>query len=245
MRINQRWHQILGTCDGVALSATADCNAFALETGAGLVLFDAGAGMGETGALPALAAAGFPDDLQHLFLTHAHADHAGGAALLAARYGMPIHAGSLTAQWLAAGDEDKLSLPGARAAGIYPPDYRLRPVAVDRIVAEKTSIRIGDAEIVPLATPGHSLDHWSYLVRIDGSATLVAGDAIFAGGKIVLQDTWDSGVAESCASIRKLAALEFDAFLPGHGPLVLAHAPEHLEAAMQRIDRLLPPLNFV
>lgn len=245
MRINGRWHQILGTHEGTRLSAASDCNAFGLETSTGLVLFDAGAGIDPADQHFGLVASGFPDGAAHLFLTHGHADHSGGAAALASRHGMPIHAGPLTAQWLAAADEARVSLPAARRAGIYPPSYVFEAVHVQHIVADGIAIRIGDAEVVPIATPGHSADHWSYLVRVDGQTTLVAGDALFAGGSVILQDTWDSSVADSCASIRRLATFTFDAFLPGHGPPVLAGAGSHVATAMQRIDRLLPPLNFI
>ncbi len=245
MRIDERWHQILGTHDGEPLSGVGDCNAFGLETTEGLVLFDAGTAIDPGEQRRALSEAGFRDGPRHLVLTHAHADHAGGAAALAASYGTVIHAGPLTAQWLTVGDEASISLPVARSAGIYPPDYRLTATAVDHVVADGVAVRIGDAEILPLATPGHSADHFSYLVRAGGRVTLVGGDAIFAGGTIVLQDTWDSSVADSCASIRRLATLSFDALLPGHGPAILADARSHVAQAMERIDRLLPPLNFI
>ena len=244
MRLNDRWHQILGVHDGGRLSGAADCNAYGLETSAGLVMFDAGAGIRPAAQLSALDGAGFPGGPQHLFLTHAHADHSGGAADLVSRYGMPVHAGKLTARWVGDGAEDKFSLPVARRAGVYPPDYAFRAVRVDRVLDSASTIRIGDAEITAIATPGHSADHMSYLVRVDGQASLIAGDAIFAGGTIVLQDTWDSSVADSCASIRRLAGFEFERLLSGHGPLVLERAREHVEIAMERISRLLPPRNL-
>jgi glyoxylase-like metal-dependent hydrolase (beta-lactamase superfamily II) len=245
MRLAGRWHQIFGAHDGALLSTGGDCSAFGLETDEGLVLFDAGTGLDAADQPRALAAAGFPEGPRHLLLTHGHADHAGGAALLVARYRTTLHAPPLTAQWLAAADEAKISLSVARRAGIYPPDYVLRPATADRIVAAGAAFHIGGAGILPVATPGHSADHFSYLVRSDGHSVLVGGDALFAGGTIVLQDTWDSSVSDSCATIRRLATLAFESFLPGHGPAVLGDAPSHLALAMARVDRLLPPLNFL
>lgn len=245
MRINQRWHQIFGTHEDVVLSHPVDCNAYGIETSDGLVLFDAGTGIDPVGQRTALSAAGFSDGPRHLFLTHGHADHSGGTAALAEYSRATIHAGPLTAQWLAAGDEAKVSLSAARRAGVYPAAYDWRAISLDHIVANSVPILIGDVEITPLATPGHSADHLSYLVKAEGQVVLVAGDAIFAGGTILLQDTWDSSVADSCASIRRLSALQLDAILPGHGPAVWKGAQSDIAKAMQRIDRLLPPANFI
>ncbi len=243
MHIHGRWHQLLGSHAGTQLSHQADCNTFGLATSAGLILFDAGSGID----LPrgAFEAAGFPQGPSHILLTHGHADHSGGAAGLAATYGATLHAGELTALWLDEGNEDRISLPAARRAGVYPPDYRFAAVRVDQLVRSGAPIAIGEAMITPVATPGHSADHLSYLVEADGETVLVGGDAIFAGGTVVLQDTWDSSVAQTCESIRMLSALSFDVLLAGHGPCVLTQARSVIDIAMARVARLLPPLNFL
>ena len=245
MQISKRWHQILGSHAGGVLSTATDCNVFAVETSAGLVVFDAGAGIDPQVQRRAFEDAGFGNGAKHLFLTHGHADHAGGAQALVHRCEASVHAGPLTALWLATGDEEKVSLQGPRRAGVYADDYVFGPVMVDHPVADGVAITIGDVEIVPIATPGHSADHYSYLVHMVGETTLIAGDALFAGGTVILQDTWDSSVADTCASIRKLAGRRFNALLSGHGPPVLDNAASHVAKAMQRIDRLLPPLNFI
>ncbi|MDB5527440.1 MAG: fold metallo-hydrolase [Devosia sp.] len=245
MRISDHWHQILGTCGEQLLSAATDCNAFALETDNGLVLFDAGAGQHAAVQTRAFAAAGFPGGPTHMFLTHAHADHAGGAADIKERYGATLYAGPLTAQWLGAADEAKVSLPAARRAGVYPQSYVYRAAETDRIVHQGAVLSIGGVEIRALTTPGHSADHFSYLVRKGGITTLIAGDAIFSGGKVVLQDTWDCSVAQTCQTIRSLFALDFNALFAGHGPFVLDNGKAHVAAAMERVDSLLPPLNLL
>lgn len=246
MQISDRWHQIFGTLDGLQLSAAGDCNAFGLWAPSGLILFDAGAGGDLEAQRRALTVAGFGQGPAHLLLTHGHADHSGGAAALVEAYHTRLYAGALTADWLSTGDETKISLPSARRAGIYATQYQYRPAATDTIIHDLAAIRIDDVTITPLATPGHSADHFSYLVQVDGDLPmLVAGDAVFANGTIVLQDTWDCSVADSCQSIRRLATIEFDALLPGHGPFLPERGRTAVETAMARIERLLPPLNFV
>ena len=64
---------------------------------------------------------------------------------------MPVHAGELTAQWVGSGAEDRFSLPVARRAGVYPPDYVFRPVRIGEVRADASTFRIGDAEITAIA----------------------------------------------------------------------------------------------
>ena len=53
---------------------------------------------------------------------------------------------------------------------------------------------------------------------------LLGGDAIFAGGKLLLQATADCDLRQSLETVQRLAAVSFDALLPGHGPIVLSDA---------------------
>lgn len=245
MRLTSLCHQVLGECSGKRLSHASDCNAFVVETSHGPVMFDAGSGYDLDLTFNALADAGFPNGPRHLFLTHAHADHAGGAGAISRACGTRLHAATLTREWLLTGDENRTSLAEARKRGVYPVDYKPEiPIAIDLIHSGAT-IKIGEVVITPIASPGHSADHHCYLVSTTAGTVLVAGDAIFADGKVILQDTWDSFVRETCASIRGLSLLTFDALLPGHGASILVDAKRPLAAAMERIDRLLPPLNLL
>jgi glyoxylase-like metal-dependent hydrolase (beta-lactamase superfamily II) len=243
MRLAEGWHLLLGRDGDRVLSDSLDCCAYGLETSAGTVMFDAGAGRDAAVLERAVSAAGIAGP-RTLLLTHGHADHSGGAAFIARRYGAEILAGAQTAEWLEAADEAAVSLPKAKIAGIYPRDYRLRACRVNRRLAAGEELVIGDASIRAIATPGHSLDHFSFLVHAYGVTALVAGDAIFAGGTVILQDSWDCSVPETCATIRKLAVLDFDLLLPGHGPPVIENGRGVVDLALQRVSRSLPPRNL-
>ncbi|SER54074.1 Glyoxylase, beta-lactamase superfamily II [Faunimonas pinastri] len=239
-------------CDGIYLVASGgsgfdlshdlDCNAWLMDAGDGLVLFDTGAGS-EPGALAeAIRDDGLdPATLHTIFLTHAHADHSGGTvSLLRDAPAAQVTCGVRTAEILKAKDERLISLDRARG-GYYPLDYAWEAPAVHRVLEADLSSRFGALEVTLIETPGHSADHCSFLVKDRGRTSLISGDALFAGGRIFLQEIEDCSVAQAIATVRKLAELPFETFLPGHGLFSLRNGSRHAQAGRQYADRNVPP----
>jgi glyoxylase-like metal-dependent hydrolase (beta-lactamase superfamily II) len=219
-----------------------DCHVYLLDGDDELALVDCGAGMGLDRILENVRADGFdPRQIRHLLLTHAHGDHAGGASRARSTLSLQVIAAAEAAAWLRAGDERAISLDLARHAGIYPDDYHLNPCPVDVEVREGDAIAVGDLDVRVYDTPGHSRGHCSYLFSDGNRSCLFAGDAVFFGGRILLQATWDCSVQESVATVRKLSELRLDVLLAGHASLVLSDAQRHLDLAMGWVNRLLPP----
>lgn len=247
MRIEPSLYLIGSGQSGFDLTDRYDCNIYLFDAGDGYVLFDAGAGMGVEQLLAVCAQDEIDTSrINHLFLTHAHTDHGGGAAHLAEQFELQhIYAGAETAQIVSTGDEAAVSLPMARQGGMYPADYQYRACPVDQSVTPGTPIHIGQLTIEPYATPGHSHDHYSYIVAgINNKRYLVAGDAIFFGGKIVLQNTYDCSVPQSIATIQQLQTLNFDALLSGHLNFSLHNGKRHIDTACAIINQMgcPPPL---
>ncbi len=248
MRIEPNLYLIGSGQLGFDLTDPFDCNVYLFDAGESCVLFDAGAGMGVDQMLAVCRQDGLePTRINHLFLTHAHTDHGGGAAHLRDRLNLSLYASPATAKIVTVGDEAAVSLSEAKAGGSYPGDYVYRPCPIDRVLAAGSRVEIGPLQIELIATPGHSHDHHCYLVgdARSGKRYLLGGDAIFFGGKIVLQNTYDCNVPDSIASIRHLAAYDFEALLPGHLNFSLQRGKRHVEAAVAVIDRMGCPLSIV
>ena len=215
---------------------------------------------------PAIAAqikaAGFdPRDISKIFVTHLHLDHAGGAAELQQLCGAEIIASQDVAGWLETGDEEAASLVAARQTGMYPLENRLRPVASATAAADGDVINVGSLTGTVVKADGHSRGHLAFLVddcgnREDCANTrrcsanredvplhpaLFSGDALFSGGRIVLQNIWDCSLEETIATVKRFAELEFTQFFPGHGSFSLQDGKRHVDAAMSYITQLLPP----
>jgi glyoxylase-like metal-dependent hydrolase (beta-lactamase superfamily II) len=246
MRIDPHVYLVGSGQLGFDLTDRFDCNIYLFDADGTYLLFDAGAGMGTDQILEVCRGDGLDlSKINHLFLTHAHTDHGGGTAHLADRLNLTVYASASTAKIVSSGDEAAVSLPPAKAAGSYPMDYVYRPCPVNRILSAGEVVEIGPLKIELIATPGHSHDHHCYLVTTPHKRYLVGGDAIFFGGKIVLQNTYDCSVPESIASIQRLATISFEALLAGHFNFSLNRGQRHIEAACEVINKLGCPVSII
>ena len=235
-----------------------------LDGGSELALIDTGVGRDTPAIVAEIKAAGFdPRDISKIFVTHLHLDHAGGAAELQQLCGAEIIASQDVAGWLETGDEEAASLVAARQTGMYPLENRLRPVASATAAADGDVINVGSLTVTVLKADGHSRGHLAFLIddcaktariaktarakaaREDGThCALFSGDALFFGGRIVLQNIWDCSLEESIATVKRIAELEFTQFFPGHGSFSLQDGKRHVDAAMSHIKQLQPPPQF-
>jgi glyoxylase-like metal-dependent hydrolase (beta-lactamase superfamily II) len=96
-----------------------------------------------------------------------------------------------------------------------------------------------------VATPGHSHDHVSYLVKTPDRRLLVGGDALFHGGRVAIQNIYDCDIAAVCATIRRLVGIDYDALLPGHLAFSLPNGRRHADAALAHVEALHCPPSII
>src|SRR5690554_5399011 len=92
---------------GIHMTDAYDCHVYLIDGQEELALIDAGAGMGVDDILKNIEDHGFNlSKLKYLILTHAHADHAGGAKRIREKTGVEVIAHPITADYLERGDEE-------------------------------------------------------------------------------------------------------------------------------------------
>jgi glyoxylase-like metal-dependent hydrolase (beta-lactamase superfamily II) len=216
MRILDHVYLLASGKSGFDWTHPSDCNVYLIDGGKERALIDAGTGESVPQILEHIEALGFaPGGLTHIFLTHLHADHAGGAAGLRAATGAKaaVHAGA--ARILEEGDESKIDLDTARDAGFYPPDYRFTPCEADVEVRDGDRFEIGTLTVRAMLGPGHSAFDTFYFVETQaGHVSLFTGDALFSGGKISMLNTHDFSLRALAGTVRKLNGERADSLFP-------------------------------
>jgi glyoxylase-like metal-dependent hydrolase (beta-lactamase superfamily II) len=157
----------------------ASTNSFALVDDDGSVtLVDCGLKRAPARIVAGLRAIGHhPGDVVRIVLTHAHGDHAGGAAEMVARTGAPVAVHEADTAYVEAGEHppyDPSLLVGRLITRM--PGGGFPPVPVgDRLADGQLLDVAGGLRVV--ATPGHTPGHVSLLHEPSG--TLITGDALF------------------------------------------------------------------
>jgi glyoxylase-like metal-dependent hydrolase (beta-lactamase superfamily II) len=243
MELANRVHLVGSGVMGFDLSDAFDCHVYLIDGGGEAALVDVGSGFGVEAILAHAEAAGFARDrIRHVVLTHAHADHAGGAARIRSLLpGVTVYAGSPAAAWIRSGDEEAFSLAGAKRAGYYPESYVLEPCEVDVEVAQGDRVRVGDVELEVHETPGHADGQVGLLLDDGGVRSFFSADAIFHGGTIFLQATHDTRIDAQIRTLRHLRGLEIDGLFPGHLAFSRTNAQRHIERANEALDRIMLP----
>ncbi len=147
-------------------------------------------------------------ELEKIFLTHGHIDHAGGAAELAETAGLPIEGPQI---------EDRFWIDGIAEQGRQFGLFGARPFTPDRWLEDGDTVAFGQIELDVLHCPGHTPGHVVF-VHAPSHLALV-GDVLFQGS-IGRTDFPRGDYDTLIASIRgKLFPLGDDVtFIPGHGP---------------------------
>lgn len=206
-------------------------NAYCLRSQDGLVLIDTGTAKSEGRILRAVAEIGHtPADIKHIIITHAHPDHMGSLAALVELTGAQCWAHEIDAGLIETGTLPPIHPgPGMLAKLLYLSSRvmpnNVAPAKVDHWVRHGDSLPGG---LVAIHAPGHSPGQIALMLA--GQQLLFAADAMMNiwGLKLSLVN---ENQAQAALSAAKLASLDFDRALFGHGKPILGNAARKFREA--------------
>jgi glyoxylase-like metal-dependent hydrolase (beta-lactamase superfamily II) len=233
------------------------CNAWAIRAGDGIVLIDCG--MHQDGSLDqleyAMAQVGLKlEQVRHLVITHAHADHWGQAAPVIARCGAPLWLNPNLAHARSEGGDRDTALAHrfeiGRQSGIperplraFLERYRDMPSGVAEVLEPDHALITGvsiDTDLGPLhtyETPGHAPSHVVFFAP--EHRLLISGDHLLGRVSLYFDFGWTPDpVAEFLGGLDTIEALDARLCVSGHGrPFtdVEAHVRANRELVAERV----------
>jgi glyoxylase-like metal-dependent hydrolase (beta-lactamase superfamily II) len=144
--------------------------------------------------------------IKYLIATHCHVDHVLGVNYIKNKYNPVFLAPELDMPLLKMVDQQ------GKAFGISCP----KPVMPDLFLSERSNLEIGNSDIFPLFTPGHSPGE--HCIYFKNEAFVIAGDVLFYRS-IGRTDLWDGNYSDLISSVKnRLFTLPDDTIVyPGHG----------------------------
>lgn len=186
------------------------------------------------------------DGIKRIIITHPHSDHIGGSESIEPLATLPhivyegtpaiitdfnAYLGQVREEFAArtAGIDGADAMP---AGYFVDGDYFESSIAIERVVTDGETVRIGPYEADVVYTPGHSEHHMALYHRRSG--TLISGDLMTRHGFAYGPLSADLGAYER--SLDRIRALEPTVLLPGHGPPI-DDPLEQIDSALARINQ--------
>lgn len=172
--------------DNLYVLGNAEAVVYVIDTGAGLVLLDAGMpNTGENVLEPGLEALGLdPADVIAILLGHGHSDHYGSAVYFHDTYGTRI--GTTDADWQTIESDTRT-------------DAAIKP-APDLVVSDGVPLDFGGTVITPVAVPGHTPGALAFIFDVtDNGVRHTAG--MFGGTVLATAYTPMAGLERYITSI--------------------------------------------
>lgn len=178
-----------------------------------------------------------PADVQKIVLTHAHDDHAGGAAEMVRKAGLDgVAVHEEDAEYVEAGESTPLDLT-LTSGRVF---SRLKRGGFE---ATAVSERLVDGQLMDVGggvrihhTPGHSPGHVSLMH--EPTKTMITGDAIW---NMASRMSWPVGAFCQSHKLNKVSAhvlgeLDYDVVAFTHGPHIESNAREAVRSFLKQKD---------
>jgi glyoxylase-like metal-dependent hydrolase (beta-lactamase superfamily II) len=213
--------------------------ATAVETDAGLVLFDTGPESTFAHVAQQLHEKGFAaQDVRHVFLSHIHFDHA-GAAWRFAELGATVYVHPRGAPHLI--DPSRLIDSATRIYGAEMEKLwgQFAPIPEQnvRVMQDMDVVRLGSIDVRAIATPGHASHHNIYQWEDNVFGGDMAGVRLGGGPPVPPFVPPELDIESWQESIKKIRALDATKLYLPHFGLVEGPVSAHLDALSERIDR--------
>ncbi len=196
------------------LVGTCGISSILITGSQGHVLIDGGTELGADLIAENIRSLGFrPKDIRFILSSHEHHDHVGGLARLQQLTGASVVSSAAAKAVLESGQP-------ARDDPQYGSIKPFPPVRVERVVADRQSVLLGDLYLTPMTTPGHTSGALSWRWEACAGAvcrTIVYGDSLSP----ISSDTYrfsahPAYLAAYRASLAKIAASRCEILLTPH-----------------------------
>lgn len=174
--------------------------------------------------------------VKKVLLTHAHCEHSGNSFLFE-ESGAEIYIHEAEKEAVENGDD--------RVAGYrFPFGEPYRAVGECTAVKDGEKIKAGEYSFEVIHVPGHSDGSAVYRVEMEGRAVMFTGDTVLAD-KLCQESMvgWTGGVdydeSKYIESLARLAEMEADVVLPGHGEVCMKDGGRLLNGAFLKARLLL------
>lgn len=225
---------------------------YLVDTGDGLVMFDAGYGMTTHMIEHSIRSLGFdPSGIKYLLISHGHFDHFGSADVLRERYGMQVCMSAVDGAAL-----EKNPALALMRLGPYPDAAVCRP---DRLLQDGEVLTLGNTSVRCVLSPGHTYGAMSFFFDVSDGKTTCRVGYLGGAGCFTMHGQYckDNGLPEGKPyrmkeTLDKLRKEPVDIVLDNHpdryGPLLLHRGQQtrqpgdwlrYLDLVEENVDRFI------
>lgn len=212
-----------------------EVSSYLITTSQGHILIDSGFQETVPQIKQNVAELGFRfEDVKIIIISHAHADHVGGLALLKQLTGAKLMVMEADAELLARGGKNDPN---------FGDGFLFQPVTTDRKLRDGDTVQLGDVTMTARHTPGHTkgCTTWTMKVR-DGSKVydvVIIGSMSAPGYKLIGNTGYPNIAADYESTFKLVKNLPCDIFLAPHGSFFSLHEKR------KRLDEGASPNPFI